>query len=81
MIAVTRCGSSVSDISDTANREPYFTVMSRASSIQFWSAVTCHRIGRLRLVATMAKRSPSKRQGVKPPQAKAVTGHRTPKMR
>jgi hypothetical protein len=44
----------------------------------FWSALTCQRFDRLRPVATTVELSYSS-FGVKPPQTKAVTGHRTPK--
>ncbi|MGH9875247.1 MAG: DUF4019 domain-containing protein [Pyrinomonadaceae bacterium] len=44
-----------------------------------WSALTCQRFGRSRLVAAMAQMNRAKDRGVKPPKAKAVTGHRTPK--
>ena len=44
-----------------------------------WSALTCQRFGRLRLVATMVGLNSRKDCGVKPPKTKAVTSHRTPK--
>src|SRR5258705_9627490 len=46
-----------------------------------WSAVTCHRFGRSRPVATNVSFELQEDMGVKPPKAKAVTGHRTPKLR
>jgi hypothetical protein len=58
----------------------------------FWSAVTCHRFGRMRPVAAMVGSTLRTDCGVKPPKTKAVTGgvpsaaaalgcsrHRTPK--
>ncbi len=41
--------------------------------------MTCQRFGRLRPVATHGSMDPRNVYGVKPPKAKAVTGHRTPK--
>jgi len=44
-----------------------------------WSALTSQRFDRSRPVATMVRLNSGKDFGVKPPKAKAVTGHRTPK--
>jgi hypothetical protein len=44
-----------------------------------WSALTSQRFGRSRPVAAMIRRNPRKDCGVRPPKAKAVPGHRTPK--
>jgi hypothetical protein len=45
-----------------------------------WSAVTCHRFGRLRPVAAWGRLEfAAGSAGVKPPQTKALTGQRTPK--
>lgn len=44
-----------------------------------WSALTRQRFGRSRLVATTNGLNLSGQFGVKPPQTKAVTNHRTPK--
>ena len=44
-----------------------------------WSALTSQRFGRSRPVAARVRRNPRKDCGVRPPKAKAVPGHRTPK--
>jgi len=44
-----------------------------------WSALTCQRFGRSRLVATTSQLRFLKQCGVKPPQTKAATGRRTPR--
>lgn len=44
-----------------------------------WSALTCQRFGRLRLVATMVRLNSRNGFRVRPPKTKAVTSHRTPK--
>jgi hypothetical protein len=50
-------------------------------SVSLRSAVTCYRFGRLRPVATFGRLKFADGSGVKPPRAKAVTGHRTPNIR
>jgi hypothetical protein len=48
-------------------------------SHKLWSALTCQRFGRLRPVAAFRVSNACVREcGVRPPPAKAVTGHRTP---
>jgi hypothetical protein len=44
-----------------------------------WSALTCQRFGRSRPVAAVVRLNSMKGCGAKPPKAKAVPGHRTPK--
>jgi len=44
-----------------------------------WSALTSQRFGRSRLVAATVEVDSGRDGSVKPPKAKAVTGHRTPK--
>jgi len=47
---------------------------------RLWSAVTSHRFGLSRPVATVFRLSEVRDDGARPPINKAVTGHRTPNL-